>query len=376
MRHSRILGPRVRHYTADVLSLPDPLVSSLEQRGQGLTFLVIRFAALGDIVRTLPAVRIVKRALPESRILWALDQTWSVMLEGHPDLAGLTVFPRSRWDELRRSPVRWPDLPGAYREWRDRLRTTEPRVVLDFHGNLRSGVTGWLSGAEVRIGYSGHQQKEGNRWFTTHRVPAGPRRTSRMDRNLDLVRALGLPVDPLPGGGLAIPDAARATARRAVIDTLGDERPYAIVAPGVSRRQTYKRPPARLLAAAARTLTDRRIAPVVIHGPGEETDARLVVQEAPGASWMAPPTDLWTMTALIEGARVFVGGDTGPLHISCAVGCPVIGVYGPTDPLVNTPWGVPFRTIHPDVAYTGVKKIDRKLGSFDGHPNVRDNNNG
>jgi ADP-heptose:LPS heptosyltransferase len=351
-----------------VLSLPDHLVISLTQRGQGLNFLVIRFAALGDIVRTLPAVRMLKRALPESRIVWAVDQTWSLMLEGHPDLAGLAIFPRNRWDDLRRSPVRWPDLPGAYREWRDRLRATESGIVLDFHGNLRSGITGRLSGAPLRIGYSGHQQKEGNRWFTTHQVPAGPRRTSRIDRNLDLVRALGLPVNPLAGGGLAIPDTARAAARRAVIDTLGDERPYAVIAPGVSRRQAYKRPPARLLAAAARTLTDRHIAPVVVHGPGEETDARRVVQEASGASWMAPATDLWTLTALIEGARVFVGGDTGPLHISCAVGCPVIGVYGPTDPLVNTPWGVPFRTIHPDVAYTGVKKFDRKLGSFDDIP--------
>ena len=135
-----------------------------------------------------------------------------------------------------------------------------------------------------------------------------------------------------------------------------------------NRLKAYKRPPARLLAAAARTLTDRHIAPVVVHGPGEETDARRVVQEAAGASWMAPPTDLWTLTALIEGARIFVGGDTGPLHVSCSVGCPVIGVYGPTDPLVNTPWGVPFRTIHPDVAYTGVKKIDRQLGNFDDIP--------
>jgi ADP-heptose:LPS heptosyltransferase len=347
-----------------VLSLPDQLVSSIAQRGRGLTFLTIRFAALGDVVRTLPAVRILKRALPESRIVWAVDQAWSVMLDGHPDLAGRAVFPRKRWDELRRSPVRWPDLPAAYREWRDELRAVEPAVVLDFHGNLRSGVTGRLSEAPVRIGYSGHQQKEGNRWFTTDHVPAGPRRTSRIDRNLDLVRALGLPVDPLPGAGLRIPDAARAAARRAVVDALGDERSYAVVAPGVSRRQAFKRPPARLLAAAARTLTDRHIAPMVVHGPGEETDARRVVQEAAGASWMAPPTDLWTLTALIEGARIFVGGDTGPLHIACGVGCPVVGVYGPTDPLVNTPWGVPFRTIHPDVAYTGIKKIDRKLGNF------------
>ena len=60
------------------------------------------------------------------------------------------------------------------------------------------------------------------------------------------------------------------------------------------------------------------------------------------------------------------GGDTGPLHMACAVGCPVIGIYGPTDPVVNGPWGVPHRTLAPPRRrYTGIKRVDRRFG-FDG----------
>jgi heptosyltransferase-1 len=72
---------------------------------------------------------------------------------------------------------------------------------------------------------------------------------------------------------------------------------------------------------------------------------------------------------LLRGARAFVGGDSGPLHLACAAGCPVVGIYAPTDPVVNAPWGVPHRTVFPaHAAYSGVKRKDRRLGRFDAIP--------
>ncbi|HKQ61115.1 MAG TPA: glycosyltransferase family 9 protein, partial [Candidatus Polarisedimenticolaceae bacterium] len=107
-------------------------------------------------------------------------------------------------------------------------------------------------------------------------------------------------------------------------------------------------------------------APLVVHGPGEIDDARAVVEASEGAARLAPPTDLAQLAALIERAALFVGGDSGPLHLACAVGCPVLGIYGPTDPLVNRPWGVPFRTVAAaGRVYRGIKRVDR-AGGFDG----------
>jgi ADP-heptose:LPS heptosyltransferase len=234
--------------------------------------------------------------------------------------------------------------------------------VLDFHGDLRSGVTGLVAGAPVRLGYSGHQQKEGNFLFTTHRVRAGDRRTHRVERNLDLVRALELPDGPVPDGGLALAaeaiDAARAVA--------GASEPYAVIAAGVSRRQRYKRPPPVLLAAAAAALAERGVTPLVVWGPGEREDAEEVATRAVGGARLAPPTDLPVLAALLRRARVYVGGDTGPLHLACAVGCPTLGLYGPTDPVVNGPWRVPGIALSPPGRhYTGVKGRDRR-GGFDG----------
>ena len=329
--------------------------------------LVLRLGALGDVLRTLPAVRLVRAGLPEAGIWWVVDDRWLAALDGHADLSGTIAFPRRMGNLALRRPARWPALVRELRAFRRRLRGIAAHLVLDFHGNLRSGVVGVLSGAPVRLGYEGHQQKEANRWLTTHRVASGDRRTPRMARNLDLVRALGLPDAPPPRAEPALvgagSEAATAILAAAGLAAAG----FGVLNPGASAAQAYKKPPAALLAAAARQLDTRGLVPLVVWGPGEEPDARRVVELAGGRSLLAPPTDLAALAALLARARLFVGGDSGPLHLACAVGCPVVGLYGPTDPVVNGPWGVPCRALFPEGrAYTGIKRHDRHGGGFDG----------
>lgn len=339
----------------------------MSSRGRGLTVAVIRLGAMGDILRTLPPVRLLRRALPEARIHWVLDEHWSVLLDGHPDLDGLVTLPRKSWDGIPRGPAGWPRLAGALREARRRLRAPRAHLALDFHGNLRSGIACRLTGAPVRVGYEGHQQKEGNRWFTTHRVASGERRVPRVERNLDLIRFLGVEDRPLPGGGLALVRRGEPGVERALEKAGLSAGRYAVVSPGASAAQSYKKPPPELLAAACHELGAGGLTCLVVHGPGEENDARRTVEAAGECSRLAPPTDLPTLAALLHRATLFVGGDSGPLHLACAVGCPVLGLYGPTDPEVNRPWGVPHRVVFPPGrVYTGIKRTDRAAGGFDG----------
>ena len=322
---------------------------------------------MGDILRTIPAVRLVRRALPEARIYWLLEQKWQLLLDGHPDIDGLLPLPRKQWTAWAANPLSWPRLAASILAFRRTARSLSVDVALEFHGNLRSGLACRLSGAPVRLGYDGHQQKEGNRRLTTHRVAAGSRRTPRMERNLDLVAALGIATEPLPDGGLPMVQAGDAAATRVLGAIAPGPGGHAIVSPGASASQSYKTPPPGLLAAACRRLDQDGITPIVIWGPGEESLARKVVEVAGKAARIAPPTDLTTLAALLSRARLFVGGDSGPLHMACAVSCPVIGIYGPTDPQVNRPWGVPFRVVQPPGRqYTGIKRIDRVAGGFDG----------
>jgi ADP-heptose:LPS heptosyltransferase len=342
-----------------MLALPAPLREAIEARGQGLTVVVLRLGAMGDIVRTLPPVRLVRSALPGARIHWVVWRPWDRILDGHPDLDGVIG--------MRRSDFRVRTLARALRDLTAQLRALKAGLVLDFHGDLRTGLLGWISGAPVRLGYAGYQQKEGNRFFTTHRVPSTDRRTPRLTRNLELVRALGVPDHPIPDAGIAIGPADVEAAEAIVRPLLRDGGTYAVLNPGASRRQAYKKPPAALFAAAAATLTAASVLPIVVSGPGEEADADRVLDAAGGSARRAPATTLKTLAALLRTARLFVGGDSGPLHLACGVGCPVVGLYGPTDPVVNTPWNVPFVALcRPESGYTGVKSHDRAAFGFDG----------
>lgn len=354
------------NYTPRVRPLPGPLTGALAREGLGLTVLVLRLGALGDLLRTLPAVRLLRRGLRRARIFWVVEEHWRPVLDRHVDLDGLILLPRRSWDAFARSPTRWPALLGSIAGVGRGLRETRADLALDFHANLRSGLAGLLSGAAVRLGYSGHQQREGNRWLTTHRCPPGERRVSRIERNLDLLRPLGIATGPLPALDLPLVAAGGPAAGR-IAATLGPDRPpFAIVNPGASRAQRYKKPPVAALAAACAPLRARGIIPLVAWGPGEEPDAAAVVEASGSAARLAPPTDLAVLAALLARARLFVGGDSGPLHLACAAGCPVVGLYGPTDPVVNGPWGVPHRVVHPaGRRYTGIKRRDR-VGGFGG----------
>jgi ADP-heptose:LPS heptosyltransferase len=350
-----------------MLELPAPLREAIEARGSGLVVLVLRLGALGDIVRTLPAVRLVRSGLPHARLYWGAWEPWAGILRDHPDLDGIVGLPRSKLRALSRSPLTWPALARATWSIGTELRELRAGLVLDFHGDLRTGLLGLISGAPVRLGYDGHQQKEGNRLFTTLRVPSGERRTPRLARNLDLVAALGLPVRPVPDAGIAIAPGDALAAGAIVRSLAGDDGAYAVLNPGASRSQAYKKPPSRLFAAAAHALAARQVRPIVVYGPGEEPDAERVIAASDGVARLAPATTLKSLAALIRGARVFVGGDSGPLHLACGVGCPVVGLYGPTDPVVNAPWNVPFVALtRPDGRYTGVKAEDRIVNGFDG----------
>ena len=100
-----------------------------------------------------------------------------------------------------------------------------------------------------------------------------------------------------------------------------------------------KRWPAERFGAVARHLRARHGWPsIVAWGPGEEDLARAVVAAADGAAALAPATSLGELLAIVGAAGLVVSGDTGPLHLAAALGTPIVGIYGPTDPARNGPW--------------------------------------
>ena len=303
--------------------------------------LVIRLGALGDVVRTRFAFASLRELYPRARIDWLVEDHAAAGLAGISGLDEIVVFPRYR---LRiygaRAPLR--GLVGLIR----RLRSSRYDLAVDFHCILKSAFLAWASGIPARVGYAAPLAREGSAWFLTHRARVTPGHVSRFDRNAALVRFLGgepsaaTPSLELPEGS---PEAL-------------SELPKLLLTmhPGTSATTLYKRWQLERYASVARQLfREAAVASLVTWGPveGEREAAQVVVAAAEGAAYLAPEThSIGELLALMRATCLFIGSDSGPMHLASLVGLPVVSIFGPTDPIENAPFpGSPQRVLRRDV---------------------------
>ena len=310
---------------------------------------MIRLGAVGDVVRTLPAVSALRAAYPGAHLSWLVERASASLLEGQPWLDEVLIFPREGLREsLRRAHLRSfaTTLVAFLRELRERRF----ELVLDFHGILKSGLLARASGAPLRAGFAAPFGREGAWLFSNARARLMPAHVSRFERNAGLLRFLGVRAHPAAQPLYVSPeDLARAQR------LLGGGPASAALHPGTSDTTPHKRYTVEGYAALARALLEREgVACVVTRGPARDdlAVAEAVVKAANGAARLAPPTpSLRELAALFAGCRLTIGSDTGPLHVASLVGTPVVQILGPTDPLENEPWpGTPMRQVRVPVA--------------------------
>ena len=299
--------------------------------------LVIRLGAVGDVVRTLPAVSSLRAAYAGAHLAWLVEPGSAGAIEGQPWVDEVIVFPRDRLEALRR----WRAPGAALRELAGFVRGLRRRrfeLVVDFHGILRSALLGALSGAPRRIGYARPFGRELAWGFATDRAQLPPVRISRFERNAELVRFLG--VDAPPAASPMRVDAGRLARLAAEIGVGGS--PVAIH-PGTSDATPYKRYAVEGYARVARALaSEDGVRSIVSAGPAQADRAlaEAVVAASQGAAKLAPRTPtLGDLALLFAASRLCIGSDSGPMHVASLVGTPVVQLLGPTDPVENAPWG-------------------------------------
>ena len=310
--------------------------------------LVIRLGAVGDVVRTLPAVTRLRAAYPGAHIAWLVETAAASVVEGQPWVDQVIVFPReelgaalSRGHVLR--------LAGLFADFLRTLRGSRFDLAVDFHSLLRSSVLARLSGARRRIGYAPPVGREFSFLLATDRAGLVPGVLSRFDRNLGLVEFLAIDAPPAEKPLLVSTlDRARMKAQ------LAPDLPV-VLHPGSSDATPYKRWAPEAFASLARSLFEEDGIPSIVTvgpGRGDLELAQTVVKAAAGAARLAPETPtLRDLAALLAASRLCIGGDTGPLHLASLVGTPVVQLQGPTDPVENAPYpGTPRRTLRVAIA--------------------------
>jgi ADP-heptose:LPS heptosyltransferase len=208
---------------------------------------------------------------------------------------------------------------------------------VDFHGLFKSGIYGLLAGIPRRIGFSRGAAREFNALMSTERVATPGRRQSRYARSLVMARHLDAGAQ-LERTALPLTSADR-TVADAIMRAHGlRPRGFAVIHPGSSRRGALKRwLPERYAELAARLPAERGLMPALAWGPDEASLVSTIAARcAPGAI-LLPAMTPRQGAALVASAALFIGGDTGFLHIASAVGTPAVAIFGPSDPVVAAP---------------------------------------
>jgi lipopolysaccharide heptosyltransferase II len=309
---------------------------------------VIRLGAVGDVVRALAAVGLLRRERPDVHVGWLVEEPSRALLETNPAVDEVYVFERHGWGAARGMAQRSAWL-AAQADLRRRLRAARFGAALDLQGSLKSALWAIASGVPRRVGFSRDLAREGSWLLGGERVWIPAEARSRLQQFAALVRALGVgAVLPPDGRPVPLPDLTprREAAARWVAERGFDRKPWVLLCPGSSRRQQFKRWPAGRFAELGRRLAARGVGVAIGWGPGEETLADEVESGCLGGASLAPAGDLLHMAALISHAGVFVGNDSGPMHLAWAVGTPVVGIFGPTDPELNAPPGGTCRVLY------------------------------
>ncbi len=309
----------------------------------GPRILLVRLSAIGDMLHGLPVLCALREQAPEAHITWVVEGRTAELLEGHPAL-----------DQIIRLPRKWLKSPSAVWRLRRQLSSLAPDVAIDLQGLTKSALVAWLSGARRRIGFGGADGREISPWLNNQLVR--PQKTHVIDRNLELLGPLGLHPGPARFDLPSWPDAAAAIERFLRERSLN--RQFALLNPGAG--WASKRWPPQRFAEVAAYLGQKRLLPTVVAwaGPEERRWADEIVCGSRGHAVLAPPTSLRELGELARRSCLFVGADTGPLHLAAAVGTPCLGLFGPVSAQRNGPYG-PQHLALQNVLLTGGSRARR-----------------
>lgn len=326
----------------------------MREKQQNLRVLIVRLGAMGDILHSLPAVTALRNAHPEWLIGWAIEPQWEGLVcaaacrpgtEAMPLVDQVHLVPAKRWarNPLRLSTLR--EIQSVRRE----LRELRYDVAVDMQGAVRSGIVARWTRAKRIIGEE-NPREFAAKWLFRERVAT--RGVHVIEQSLEVANAIV--GDDLTMMLPLLPRDAAADTRAAKVQS-----PFVLLSPGAG--WGAKRWPADRYGAVAQRLANAGYAVAVNCGPGEAALAEEIARV--GGVVQVLELDMAGLIAVTRRASLVIAGDTGPLHLACALGVPVVAIFGPTDPARNGPFHCRNRVLrHPESVRDHSRRSEPEAG--------------
>ena len=299
--------------------------------------LIVRLSSMGDIIHTLPAATALRRAFPDASFGWVVEERWAELLCTLPEPRSGPRSPRrplvdrvhtvntKMWRGSLLSIQTWEQIAAGLSD----LRAQRYEVAVDFQGAVRSAVLARWSGAPVIYGAAQPRENVASMFYTRQVIVRG---SHIVEQNLSLAEAVAH--RPLLMPKIEFPcDPAVAKKCEDQLQPISD---FALLNPGAG--WGAKQWPAERYGQVARRLAEEGVRSLINFGPGEEALMRAVESASEGAA-QGIACSLTELIALTRRACLFIGGDTGPMHLAAAFGVPVVAIFGPTNPARNGPFG-------------------------------------
>jgi len=301
--------------------------------------LIVRLSSMGDVVHALPAAVMLREAFPHATIGWLIEERWAELLctlptprsgarsAQRPLMDIVHTVNLRRWRASLLSTQTWERIAACVSD----LRAVRYQVAIDLQGAVRSSILARWSGAPVIYGAAHPRENIASVWYTRKVIAE---REHVVEQYGELAHALIGHRSPIPSSVFPCDPVAEETVKKRLSEQGVSE--FVILNPGAG--WGAKQWPAERYGGVAKALARSGLRSIINFGPGEEVLAQTAKDASDGAA-AAMSFSISELVALTRRARLFIGGDTGPLHLAAALHIPVVAIFGPTDPARNGPFG-------------------------------------
>jgi heptosyltransferase III len=295
--------------------------------------LIIKLRYIGDVLLATPTLRAIKVTQPDARVTMMVNRGTEDVLSGNPDLDEIIVLDKGSLAAQSRL------ISG--------LRSRRFDTVIDLTDGDRSAFLSWVSGALIRIGFNDEQRWRGH--YYTQVVQSVPGVRHRIDRDLEALKLLGIQAGSKDPQLWLTPEEMNSADQ--LLNQLGVQRsqPMVILQPGA--RYWFKAWPPERFAELADQLVSQYGCQVLIGGSNQDIDLAEQIRQMAKCNpiVMAGRTTIKQFAAIAKKSVLFVGSDSGAMHIASAVGTPVVGMFGPSNPREWGPRGGPVEVLYKEL---------------------------